>query len=152
MEEKIDLIKNRTAELSAKKELFQKNLAQYLNIELNSYNQENASDSSVFKASEEKTLEESEAKLAEDSKYLDFLLSFLWATTNALFALGSMTGTLISKPLSDYFGRRNSLVVQNVFTLIAVVLILLLHYFEHFSLIMLSRLFFGVQGGKSHKS
>ena len=92
-------------------------------------------------------LEEGESKLREGSNRLNSALDILWTGTNVLFVLGGMIGAICSKPLADFFGRRNSIIVHNIFSLIGAALVLLTLCYRHFSLVMLSRLFYGIQGG-----
>ena len=96
-------------------------------------------------------LDEGQALLKDGSKRFAIGLDILWTIVNVLFVLGGMIGAICSKPLADFFGRRNSIIVHNIFSIIGAVLILAMYSYEHFAFVMLSRFFFGIQGGKKSR-
>ena len=72
-----------------------------------------------------------------------------WAVTNCLFLVGGLIGALSSKYLLDSLGRKNALLVHNTFTLVGSLAVVLAAAFNMPTLLMLSRLMFGVQGSMS---
>jgi hypothetical protein len=73
--------------------------------------------------------------------------TFLWTITNVAFVIGGMIGTFTSKYLSDYLGRKKGILVHYVFTLIGAILAFIAPYVNSPLCVILSRFFYGVQGG-----
>ena len=92
-------------------------------------------------------LDEGKQKLGEGPAKINSGRDILWTITNVLFVLGGMIGAICSKSFADFFGRRNSIIVHNIFSIIGAVLAFMTIGINHFSLVMLSRLFYGIQGG-----
>lgn len=96
-------------------------------------------------------LDDGQRKIEEGPKKIEFFRDLLWTITNCLFVVGGMIGAFCSKPLSDCTGRRMSIILHNIFSLLgalSVMAIYLLPNFEqNFSFVMISRLLYGIQGG-----
>jgi len=74
-------------------------------------------------------------------------ISLLWTITNALFVVGGMIGAFTSKYVLDFFGRKRGILFHYVFTLIGSVLTFIAPMINSPECVMISRFFFGVQGG-----
>jgi MFS family permease len=66
-----------------------------------------------------------------------------------LFVIGGMIGALVSKYMSDKFGRKGSIVLHFLFSIIAGGLTLIGYHVNSPLLVMSSRFFMGLQGGMS---
>lgn len=92
-------------------------------------------------------LDGSKNALKSETEKIKSFRSTLWTITNCLFVLGGMIGAICSKYISDSFGRRNSIIIHNIFSVVGALLALLSDPISHYSAIKLSRFFYGVQGG-----
>lgn len=58
-----------------------------------------------------------------------------------------MLGAFTSKYVVDFFGRKNGILLHNLFTLLGSLLVLVAKLYNFPSCVLISRFFFGVQGG-----
>jgi hypothetical protein len=72
---------------------------------------------------------------------------YIWPFLNALFVSGGMIGALTSKYILDYLGRKNGVLFNCFFGLIASVVVFIGPYLKSPVCLMISRLLFGIQGG-----
>lgn len=75
--------------------------------------------------------------------------TLLWTITNAVFVVGGMIGAFTSKIMLDFFGRKNSVLLHGLNTIIGAVLVLLSYYLNSPVCVIMSRFFYGIQGGMS---
>jgi MFS family permease len=87
--------------------------------------------------------------LNAEREKIENLTDILWTVTNCLFVLGGMTGAVFSKFFLDHLGRKKSILVHNLFSIIASILAIVAPRIKSPVCIMVSRYFFGVQGGLS---
>ena len=73
--------------------------------------------------------------------------TLLWTITNAVFVVGGMIGAFTSKIMLDFFGRKNSVLLHGLNTIIGAVLVLLSYYLNSPVCVIMSRFFYGIQGG-----
>lgn len=91
-----------------------------------------------------------EANTQPEKSPLKEKVQFLWVVTVCLFIVGGMVGAFSAKFVLDFFGRRNAIIVHNLFTVIGSGLVIAAMYVPHgYIYVMLSRAFYGIQGGMS---
>jgi SP family facilitated glucose transporter-like MFS transporter 1 len=74
-------------------------------------------------------------------------VELLWTITTALFVVGGMVGAFTSKYVLDFFGRKRGILFHYVFTLIGSILVFIAPLINSPECVMISRFFFGIQGG-----
>ncbi|XP_035196314.1 solute carrier family 2, facilitated glucose transporter member 11-like isoform X4 [Oxyura jamaicensis] len=79
----------------------------------------------------------------------DNMILLLWSFTVSAFPLGGLAGAVVAGPMAIVLGRKMSLLVNNVFVIIAAVLSGFSQMAKSFEMIMLSRFFTGVNAGVS---
>ncbi|XP_005396471.1 PREDICTED: solute carrier family 2, facilitated glucose transporter member 11 isoform X1 [Chinchilla lanigera] len=79
----------------------------------------------------------------------DHLILLVWSLIVSLFPLGGLCGALLAGPMAIQLGRKKSLLVNNVFVLVAAILFGFSSKAGSFEMIMLGRLFVGVSAGVS---
>ncbi|XP_054075340.1 solute carrier family 2, facilitated glucose transporter member 11 isoform X2 [Rissa tridactyla] len=75
------------------------------------------------------------------------VILLLWSLTVSAYPLGGLTGALVAGPMAIMLGRKMSLLLNNVFVIIAAVLSGFSRMAKSFEMIMLSRFFTGVNAG-----
>jgi hypothetical protein len=90
----------------------------------------------------------SAAAKAEKSP-LEKQLDFYFTLTTSFFVLGGMFGAFTAKFVLDFFGRKWGIVFHNFFTVIGSILVLSSVHVNSGVCVMLSRVFYGIQGGMS---
>lgn len=93
-------------------------------------------------------LDDGEKRISEGPGKIAKFRDILWTVTNCLFVLGGMFGAFCSKPLSDCAGRRMSIILHNLFSMLGALCVISVYVKPHFLFVMLSRLFYGIQGGR----
>ncbi|KFU95022.1 Solute carrier family 2, facilitated glucose transporter member 11, partial [Chaetura pelagica] len=73
----------------------------------------------------------------------------LWSVTVSAYPLGGLTGAVVAGPMAIMLGRKMSLLLNNIFVIIAAALSGSSRMAKSFELIMLSRFFTGVNAGVS---
>jgi SP family facilitated glucose transporter-like MFS transporter 1 len=81
--------------------------------------------------------------LQKENAFVDLL----WTITTALFVVGGMIGAFTSKYVLDFFGRKRGILFHYIFTLIGSILTFIAPLINSPECVMLSRFFFGIQGG-----
>lgn len=84
-----------------------------------------------------------------EKKGVDEWISHLWTITTAMFVVGGMIGAFTSKNILDGLGRRNGIVFHYIFTIAGSVLVIIAPYVRSPTCVIVSRFFFGIQGGMS---
>uniref|UniRef100_A0A8B9D3R1 Solute carrier family 2, facilitated glucose transporter member 5 n=1 Tax=Anser cygnoides TaxID=8845 RepID=A0A8B9D3R1_ANSCY len=79
----------------------------------------------------------------------DNMILLLWSFTVSAYPLGGLAGAVVAGPMAIMLGRKMSLLVNNVFVIIAAVLSGFSQMAKSFEMIMLSRFFTGVNAGVS---
>ena len=92
---------------------------------------------------------ESQSNNVKKSSWVEGKTDYLWTITTSLFVVGGMFGAFTAKFVLDIFGRKYGIVFHNIFTVIASILVILSFYINSGVCVMLSRVFFGIQGGMS---
>uniref|UniRef100_A0A8C0E6Q0 Solute carrier family 2, facilitated glucose transporter member 5 n=1 Tax=Bubo bubo TaxID=30461 RepID=A0A8C0E6Q0_BUBBB len=77
------------------------------------------------------------------------MILLLWSFTVSAYPLGGLTGAVVAGPMAIMLGRKMSLLLNNVFVIIAAVLSGFSRMAKSFEMIMLSRFFTGVNAGVS---
>lgn len=110
-------------------------------LDFNEYNLEND-------LSEEKhRLEIFKSKLIQVEIDINEHTELIWTLLNCLFVLGGMSGAFGSKFIMDKIGRKMSIVLHNIFSLTASILVASSTYFSSPVMVLISRYLFGLQGG-----
>jgi len=73
--------------------------------------------------------------------------TLIWTFTTSLFVVGGMIGAFSSKYVLEYFGRKKGIIFHYVFTISGSILVLIAPAINFPSCVLISRFFFGVQGG-----
>ena len=74
-------------------------------------------------------------------------VNLLWTITNCLFVVGGMIGAFTSKYVLDRIGRKKGILFHTLFTLVGSVLVFVAPFVKSPICIIISRFFFGIQGG-----
>ncbi|XP_019394650.1 PREDICTED: solute carrier family 2, facilitated glucose transporter member 11-like isoform X3 [Crocodylus porosus] len=77
------------------------------------------------------------------------MILLLWSFIVSVYPLGGLTGALVAGPMAIKLGRKTSLLVNNVFVIIAAILSGFSQMAKSFEMIMLSRFFTGINAGVS---
>ncbi|XP_059844359.1 solute carrier family 2, facilitated glucose transporter member 11-like isoform X2 [Hypanus sabinus] len=75
------------------------------------------------------------------------VITFFWTLIVATYSVGGLVGALIAGPMAVIFGRRNSLLLSNVFVLVGALLMGLSRTAKSFEMIIIGRFFSGVNSG-----
>ncbi|XP_069789106.1 solute carrier family 2, facilitated glucose transporter member 11-like isoform X2 [Narcine bancroftii] len=81
------------------------------------------------------------------SQLESWTITLLWTIIVAAFSIGGLVGALIAGPMAITFGRRNSLLLNNVFVLIGALLMGLSRTAKSFEIIIIGRFFAGINSG-----
>ncbi|KAM9178666.1 solute carrier family 2, facilitated glucose transporter member 11-like [Mergus octosetaceus] len=79
----------------------------------------------------------------------DNMILLLWSFTVSAYPLGGLAGAVVAGPMAIMLGRKMSLLVNNIFVIIAAVLSGFSQMAKSFEMIMVSRFFTGVNAGVS---
>uniref|UniRef100_A0A8B9SL18 Major facilitator superfamily (MFS) profile domain-containing protein n=1 Tax=Anas platyrhynchos TaxID=8839 RepID=A0A8B9SL18_ANAPL len=79
----------------------------------------------------------------------DNMILLLWSFTVSVYPLGGLVGAVVAGPMAIMLGRKMSLLVNNVFVIVAAVLSGFSQIAKSFEMIMVSRFFTGVNAGVS---
>ncbi|XP_058851614.1 solute carrier family 2, facilitated glucose transporter member 11-like [Acipenser ruthenus] len=77
------------------------------------------------------------------------LIALLWSIMVSVHPLWGLIGALIAGPMAVQFGRKTSLLLNNLFVILSAVLVLASRACRSFEMIILSRVFAGVNAGLS---
>jgi MFS family permease len=88
-----------------------------------------------------------ENELLRIDKKIDYFVDIVWTLINCLFVVGGMIGSLSSKYILDFFGRKKSILFKHSFTIVASILVIISPYVRSPVCIVVSRFLFGLQGG-----
>ncbi|XP_072443329.1 solute carrier family 2, facilitated glucose transporter member 11-like isoform X3 [Chiloscyllium punctatum] len=81
------------------------------------------------------------------TKLESWVITLLWTFIVAGYSIGGLVGALIAGPMAVRFGRRNSLLLSNIFILVGALLMVLSRTATCFELIIVGRFFYGVNSG-----
>uniref|UniRef100_A0A8B9PA32 Solute carrier family 2, facilitated glucose transporter member 5 n=1 Tax=Apteryx owenii TaxID=8824 RepID=A0A8B9PA32_APTOW len=76
-------------------------------------------------------------------------LTLLWSITVSIFAIGGLVGAIIVTPIVKFFGRKCTLLLNNVFAVVAALLMSLSSLAGSFEMLILGRIIMGVDAGIS---
>ncbi|XP_067911339.1 solute carrier family 2, facilitated glucose transporter member 11-like isoform X2 [Heterodontus francisci] len=76
-----------------------------------------------------------------------WIITLLWSFIVATYSVGGLVGALISGPMAIRFGRRNLLLLSNVFIFIGALLMGLSRTAKSFEMILIGRFFSGINAG-----
>ncbi|XP_039216177.1 solute carrier family 2, facilitated glucose transporter member 9 isoform X3 [Crotalus tigris] len=76
-------------------------------------------------------------------------LTLLWTLTVSIFAIGGLVGALIVTPAVKYFGRKQTLLLNNVFAIMAALFMAISQLAGILEMIILGRFIMGIDGGVS---
>ncbi|XP_076192062.1 solute carrier family 2, facilitated glucose transporter member 9 isoform X2 [Aptenodytes patagonicus] len=76
-------------------------------------------------------------------------LTLLWSITVSVFAIGGLVGAIIVTPIVKFFGRKCTLLLNNVFAVTAALLMSLSFLAGSFEMLILGRIIMGVDAGIS---
>nr|CAB3266206.1 solute carrier family 2, facilitated glucose transporter member 1-like [Phallusia mammillata] len=74
-------------------------------------------------------------------------LKVLWALTVSIFAVGGMFGSFLAGYMANYFGRRKSLLINNLFAIVGVLLMTTSKLAGSYEMIILGRFVIGINCG-----
>ncbi|XP_071982179.1 solute carrier family 2, facilitated glucose transporter member 9 [Engystomops pustulosus] len=74
-------------------------------------------------------------------------ITIMWSVTVSIFAIGGLTGALIVTPLVNNLGRKKTLLINNIFALMAALLISLANLAGAPEMVIIGRFIMGVDGG-----
>ncbi|XP_072353768.1 solute carrier family 2, facilitated glucose transporter member 11-like isoform X3 [Scyliorhinus torazame] len=76
-----------------------------------------------------------------------WVITLIWSFIVVAFSVGGFVGALIAGPMAIRFGRRNLLLISNVFILVGALLMGLSRTAKSFEMILIGRFFTGVNAG-----
>uniref|UniRef100_A0A670JNU3 Solute carrier family 2 member 9 n=1 Tax=Podarcis muralis TaxID=64176 RepID=A0A670JNU3_PODMU len=76
-------------------------------------------------------------------------VTLLWTISVSIFAIGGLVGALIVTPAVKYFGRKRTLLLNNVFAIVAALLMAFSQLAGVLEMIILGRFIMGIDGGVS---
>lgn len=76
-------------------------------------------------------------------------VTLVWTFIVSVFSLGGLFGALLGGPLSIRFGRKNTLLLNNVFLFAGAILVLTCKRAKSFEMLILARLLVGINSGVS---
>ncbi|XP_020670342.1 solute carrier family 2, facilitated glucose transporter member 9 [Pogona vitticeps] len=76
-------------------------------------------------------------------------VTLLWTISVSIFAIGGLVGAFIVTPAVRYFGRKCTLLLNNVFAIAAALLMAFSHLAGIFEMVILGRFIMGIDGGVS---
>ena len=100
-------------------------------------------------ANSRKELESNRGLLNEGTEIVNKYTGYLWSLLNCLFVLGGMIGAYKSKSMLDFFGRKNAILVHNIFTILGSIIVFGLPAIKSPICLGISRFLFGIQGAMS---
>lgn len=121
--------------------------AQHLQSILNDYIKEKKFEDAIEFG--EEILDIFETLSLKQLENIDGVITLLWTITTTLFVVGGMIGAFTSKYVLDKYGRKNGILFHYIFTINGSVLVFICKYINRPELMMISRLFYGIQGGMS---
>ncbi|XP_069600947.1 solute carrier family 2, facilitated glucose transporter member 9 isoform X2 [Ranitomeya imitator] len=74
-------------------------------------------------------------------------ISIMWSVTVSIFAIGGLVGALIVIPMVNTLGRKKTLLINNLFALVAALLISLANIAQVPEMVIIGRFMIGVDGG-----
>ncbi|XP_073430579.1 solute carrier family 2, facilitated glucose transporter member 9 isoform X2 [Dendrobates tinctorius] len=74
-------------------------------------------------------------------------VSIMWSVTVSIFAIGGLLGALIVIPMVNTLGRKKTLLINNLFALVAALLISLANIAQVPEMVIIGRFMIGVDGG-----
>ncbi|MED6282978.1 hypothetical protein CHARACLAT_003993 [Characodon lateralis] len=84
-----------------------------------------------------------------DIQLEDYQVTLVWTIIVSIFSLGGLAGALLAGPMTIRFGRRNCLLLNNVFLMSGALLALTSRAAGSFEMIILSRFLIGINAGIS---
>ncbi|KAJ8414063.1 hypothetical protein AAFF_G00066610 [Aldrovandia affinis] len=78
-----------------------------------------------------------------------YQVTLIWTFIVSSFSLGGLSGSLIAGPMAIHFGRKKSLLLNNVFLMLSAVLAVCSRAARSFEMIMLARFLVGINAGVS---
>ncbi|XP_066429376.1 solute carrier family 2, facilitated glucose transporter member 9 isoform X2 [Eleutherodactylus coqui] len=75
------------------------------------------------------------------------LISIMWSVTVSIFAIGGLVGALLVTPMVNTLGRKKTLLINNLFALVAALLMSLANLAGAPEMIIIGRFIMGVDGG-----
>ncbi|XP_054852596.1 solute carrier family 2, facilitated glucose transporter member 11-like [Eublepharis macularius] len=76
-------------------------------------------------------------------------ITLMWSFIVSVFPLGGLAGALLAGPMAIKLGRKKSLLLNNMFVILAALLVAFSRIAKSFEMIMLSRFFAGINSGVS---
>ncbi|XP_037535265.1 solute carrier family 2, facilitated glucose transporter member 11-like [Nematolebias whitei] len=84
-----------------------------------------------------------------DIQLEDYQVMLLWTIIVSIFSLGGFAGALIAGPMTIRFGRKKSLLLNNIFLMSGALLALTSRAAKSFEMIIISRVLIGINAGIS---
>ncbi|XP_062853066.1 solute carrier family 2, facilitated glucose transporter member 11 [Trichomycterus rosablanca] len=78
-----------------------------------------------------------------------YQITLIWTLIVSVFSLGGLTGALLAGPMSIHFGRKKTMLLNNVFLMCSALLALTSREAESFEMIIISRFLVGINAGVS---
>ncbi|XP_058619244.1 solute carrier family 2, facilitated glucose transporter member 5-like isoform X2 [Onychostoma macrolepis] len=79
----------------------------------------------------------------------DNLLTLLWSVTVSMYPLGGFFGSLMVAPLVNKFGRKGTLLFNNIFSIVPAIMMNVSEVVESFEIIIVARFLVGICAGLS---
>ncbi|XP_072035630.1 solute carrier family 2, facilitated glucose transporter member 4-like [Amphiura filiformis] len=73
----------------------------------------------------------------------------LWAVTVSILCLGAAVGSILGGYAGDFIGRKRTLLVNNAFSILAALLVILAQYLNVYETVIVARFFAGINIGVS---
>ncbi|XP_056130054.1 solute carrier family 2, facilitated glucose transporter member 11 [Lampris incognitus] len=84
-----------------------------------------------------------------DIQLQDYQVTLIWTIIVSIFSLGGFAGALVAGPMTIRFGRKNCLLLNNVFLMAGALLALTSRAAQSFEMIIISRILVGINAGVS---
>nr|XP_008114103.1 PREDICTED: solute carrier family 2, facilitated glucose transporter member 9 isoform X1 [Anolis carolinensis]XP_008114104.1 PREDICTED: solute carrier family 2, facilitated glucose transporter member 9 isoform X1 [Anolis carolinensis] len=76
-------------------------------------------------------------------------VTLFWTISVSIFAIGGLVGALIVTPTVKYFGRKRTLLLNNIFAIVAALLMAFSHLAGFMEMMIVGRFIMGIDGGVS---
>ncbi|KAF5909370.1 solute carrier family 2, facilitated glucose transporter member 11-like, partial [Clarias magur] len=78
-----------------------------------------------------------------------YQVTLMWTVIVSIFSLGGLTGALLAGPMSIHFGRKKTLLLNNIFLMFSALLAVTSQKAQSFEMIIISRYLIGINVGVS---
>ncbi|KAB5584179.1 hypothetical protein PHYPO_G00104420 [Pangasianodon hypophthalmus] len=79
----------------------------------------------------------------------EYQVTLIWTLIVSVFSLGGLTGSLLAGPMSIHFGRKKTMLLNNIFLMSSALLAVTSRHAQSFEMIIISRYLVGINVGVS---